>query len=188
MKEGWLFAWAVCLAGAIPAAAQTSATIDIDTSTTIPVNPKFSGFNTEASSPVEYWDYRFNAMALKLNAGWLRYPGGTGSDVFSWQSGLDETSWVTQFATTNAGTVLQNNQKLVAGKGGARFIDSANRANFLGARQIVCVNGFSDTPDSAGKLAAYAKANGIPVAVWELSNEPYLFPTFFRAAPITSPK
>ena len=28
-------------------------------------------------------------------------------------------------------------------------------------------------------VAAWAKTNGIPVAVWELSNEPYLSPTFF---------
>jgi len=155
------------------------ATIDIDTSITIPVNPNFSGFNTRDDSPVEYWDYRFNTMAVALNAGWLRYPGGTNSDVFDWQSGQAVSSWVAEFANTNQGPGLANNEEIIAGKGGARFIDAANRANFLGAGLIVCVNGFTDTPASAGAFAAWAKANGIRVAVWELSNEPYLFPTFF---------
>jgi uncharacterized protein (TIGR03437 family) len=161
------------------ASGQVSATVDIDTSVTIPVNPNFSGFNTRDDSPVEYWDYRFNTMALALNAAWLRFPGGTNSDVFNWQSGQAVTSWVAQFANTNQGPGLVNNEEIIAGKGGARFIDAANRANFLGAGLIVCVNGFTDTPASAGAFAAWAKANGIPVAVWELSNEPYLFPTFF---------
>ena len=32
-------------------------------------------------------------------------------------------------------------------------------------------------------MAAFAKANNIPVAVWELANEPYLYTGFFfRAA------
>ena len=170
---------ALLIAGVMPAPAQTSATIDIDTTTTIPVNPRFSGFNASAGPPVEYWDYRFNTMALPLNAAWLRFPGGTESDVFNWQTGQIPASWVAQFAKTNQGSELENNQALVAGKGGAPLIDASNRANFLGAGQIVCVNGFTDTPASAGAYAAYAKANGIPVAVWELSNEPYLFPTFF---------
>jgi hypothetical protein len=181
MRAGRLLVWALCIAGGIPAAAQTSATIDVDTTTTIPVNPKFSGFNAESSTPVEYWDYRFNAMAFQLNAGWLRYPAGTGGDAFNWQTGQDVSSWVAQFGGTSQESVLQNNQALVAGKGGARFLDSSNRANFLGARQIVCANGFTDTPGSIGEFAAYARANGIPVAVWELSNEAYLFPTFFAS-------
>ena len=165
--------------GTVSGQVSASATIDIDTSATIPVNPNFSGFNTRDDSPVEYWDYRFNTMALALNAAWLRYPGGTNSDVFDWQTGQAVSSWVAQFANTNQGPGLANNEEIIAGKGGARFIDAANRANFLGAGLIVCVNGFTDTPASAGAFAAWAKANGIPVAVWELSNEPYLFPTFF---------
>jgi len=44
---------------------------------------------------------------------------------------------------------------------------------------IVCVNAYTDTPASAGQMAAFAKANNIPVAVWELANEPYLYKGFF---------
>ncbi len=179
MKLRWQLSWIFLTALGMPASAQVSATIDIDTSNTVAVNPNFSGFNARDDSPVEYWDYRFNDLALALNAGWLRYPGGTNSDVFDWQTGQAVPAWVTKFANTNQGPGLVNNQQIVAGKGGARFIDAANRTNFLHAGLIVCVNGFTDTPASAGAFAAWAKANGIPVAVWELSNEPYLFSTFF---------
>jgi hypothetical protein len=45
----------------------------------------------------------------------------------------------------------------------------------LNARIIVCVNAFTDTPESASALARYALSNNINVAAWELANEPYLF-------------
>ena len=35
-------------------------------------------------------------------------------------------------------------------------------SNLFGATLIVCVNGFTDTPQSIGQLAAYVKANSIP--------------------------
>jgi hypothetical protein len=69
----------------------------------------------------------------------------------------------------------------VNGKGGGSFVDGANRANFLNSKLIVCVNAFTDTPQSAGQMAAFAKANQIPVAVWELANEPYFYTTFFQS-------
>ena len=50
---------------------------------------------------------------------------------------------------------------------------------FWGAKLIVCVNAFTDTPQSAGQMAAFAKANHIPVAVWELANEPYFYNDVF---------
>src|ERR1700676_3755280 len=59
---------------------------------------------------------------------------------------------------------------------------TANRANLLAAALIICANAFTDTPDSIGKLAAYVKANQIPVAAWELANEAYLYPGFFPTA------
>ena len=56
-------------------------------------------------------------------------------------------------------------------------MDAALRANFLGATLIVCVNAFI-APQSAGQMAAFAKTNRIPVAVWELANKPYFFKQF----------
>jgi len=60
-------------------------------------------------------------------------------------------------------------------------LTTASRGLF-GASLIVCANGFTDTPQSIGQLAAFVKANNISVAAWELSNEPYLYPKFFADA------
>lgn len=167
----------------VSSVAQTPATIDIDTTATTPLHPHFSGLNDEVSEPIEYFDYRFNTLALKLNPGWVRFPGGISGDAYNWQTGQEEPSWVTQFAGISVvGTLLPAMHQYLAGKGGARFIDAANRVNMLGATLIVCANAFTDTPESIGKLAAYAKANGIPVAAWELSNEPYFFSNFYKGA------
>jgi len=168
---------------AIRAAAQTTATIDIDTTRTTPVNPGFGGVNDEASDPIEYWDSRFNTLAARLNYGWVRFPGGITGDPYNWQTGEEVPSWVAQFAANKvAGVLLPEAQLWMAGKGGAKLIDAANRARGFGASLVICANGFTDTPASIGQMAAYAKANSIPVAVWELSNEAYNFPWFFANA------
>jgi uncharacterized protein (TIGR03437 family) len=165
----------------LPVFAQTTATIVIDTTTTTPVRPGFSGFNDEAAT-IEYWDYNFNAFANQLHPGWIRFPGGDSSEGFDWQTGQDPAAWVNQYdASTTAGTVLREQMNWLAGKGGAKFVDAANRAHLWGAQIVVCVNASTDTPQSAGQMAAYAKANGIPVAVWELANEPYNQTTFFSS-------
>jgi hypothetical protein len=58
------------------ALAQSTATIDIDTSRATPLNSHFSGFNDEVVFPAEYFDYRFNNLAAQLSPGWVRYPSG----------------------------------------------------------------------------------------------------------------
>jgi uncharacterized protein (TIGR03437 family) len=174
------FVLLVCMAW-IPLSGQTTATVDIDTTSTIPVAPGFSGVNVDLGFPVEFWDYRFNTLAAKVDYGWLRFPGGSSGDVYNWQTGEDVVAWFAQFVSDTAGP-QQTDIALVAGRGGAKLIDAANRANFLGASLIICANGFTDTAESIGKLATYVKANQIPVAAWELSNEAYLFPNFFSDA------
>jgi len=174
----WLL---LALAGIPGAVAQVSATIDIDTTHTTPLHASFSGFNDEVVFPAEFFDYRLNNVAAQLSPGWVRYPSGSFSSAFSWQTGLMVPSWAAQFQGTNIATLLTEAVPWVNGKGGGSFVDGANRADFLGAKLIVCVNGFTDTAQSAGQMAAFAKANHIPVAVWELSNEPYLYNGFFSS-------
>lgn len=169
------------LAGSMPGMCQTPATIDIETSSTISITPKFSGVSDDLGFPVEYWDYRFNTLAAQVGYGWVRFPGGNTSDIYNWQTGQQVADWLTPFGA-NAPAGAQASITSVAGKGGARLIDAANRANLFGATLIVVANGFSDTPQSIGQLAAYVKANNIQVAAWELSNEPYLYPEFFADA------
>jgi hypothetical protein len=161
--------------------AQVTATIDIDTTHTTPLNPNFSGFNDEVVFPAEFFDYRLNNLAAQLSPGWVRYPSGLFSNAFNWQTGLMVPSWAAQFQGTNIATLLAEAVPWVNGKGGGSFVDAANRANFLNAKLIVSVNAFTDTPQSAGQMAAFAKANHIPVAVWELANEPYFYTGFFQS-------
>jgi uncharacterized protein (TIGR03437 family) len=168
-------------AASLSAVAQVSATIDINTAQTTTLNANFGGFNDEVVYPVESYDYRFNNVAAQLSPGWVRYPSGSFSDAFSWQTGLMVPAWVAQFQGTNIASLLSEAVPWVNGKGGGQFVDAANRANFLGAKLIVCVNGFTDTAQSAGQMAAFAKANHVPVAVWELSNEPYFYSDFFKS-------
>ncbi|MGO9097866.1 MAG: hypothetical protein ACLQGV_21900 [Bryobacteraceae bacterium] len=166
---------------AVGALGQVSASIDIDTVHTTPLNADFSGFNDEVTFPVEYYDYRFNNLAAQLSPGWVRYPSGIFSDAFDWQTGMMVSSWVAQFEGTIVATLLTESVPWVNGKGGGSFVDAANRANFLGAKLIVDVNGYTDTPESAGQMAAFARANQIPVGAWELCNEPYFFNGFFSS-------
>jgi uncharacterized protein (TIGR03437 family) len=177
MPSIWL-PLALAAAGA-SAWAQATATVDIDTTHATPLNAGFSGFNDEVVFPAEFFDYRLNNLAAQLSPGWVRYPSGIFSDAFNWQTGLMNPSWAQQFVGTEIGALLAEGVPWVDGKGGGSFVDAANRANFLGAKLIVCVNAFTDTPYSAGQMAAFAKANRIPVAVWELTNEPYTTGTAF---------
>ena len=169
-------------AGSVNLLAQASATIDIDATRVTALNAGFSGFNDEVVFPAEFYDYRLGNLAAQLSPGWVRYPSGLFSQAFNWRSGMMEPAWVRQFSSTNISTLLNQSVGLVGGKGGGSFVDGANRANFLGAKLIVCINGYTDTPQSAGQMAAFARANQIPVAVWELSNEPYLYTGFFASA------
>ena len=163
------------------ALAQVTATIDIDTTHTTPLNANFSGFNDEIVFPAEFFDYRLNNLAAQLSPGWVRYPSGSFSDAFNWQTSLMVPSWAAEFQGTNIAGLLTDGVPWANGKGGGSFVDAANRANFLNAKLIVSVNAFTDTAQSAGQMAAFAKANHIPVAVWELANEPYFYTGFFQS-------
>ena len=59
-----IFPWllAACVAANWSALAQNTATVDIDTAQTTPLNPNFSGFNDEVVFPAEFFDYRLNEM------------------------------------------------------------------------------------------------------------------------------
>ena len=169
------------LAASFTAAAQVSATIDIDTTHTTPLSANFSGFNDEVVFPAEYYDYRLNNLAAQLSPGWVRYPSGLFSDAFDWQTGLMVASWAAEFPANDMDALLSRSGS-VGGRQRRRLVRGCRiRANFLGAKLIVCVNVYTDTPQSAGQMAAFAKANHIPVAVWELGNEPYLVPSFFSS-------
>ena len=161
-----------------------TAVVLVQTSSPTALNSGFAGYNLALMySGVEYRDHHLSEMAEDMSIGWLRYPGGTGSDTFDWTTGQMQEAWVHQFRSTDQYDKFYNALKVLAGKGGAKFYDEAALSNEVGSvGLIVCVNGFTDTAASAGSFAAYARAHGIKVLAWELSNEPYVFSEFFADA------
>jgi hypothetical protein len=160
------------------AVAQSSTNVVVAFTTTnpTPLNQGFAGFCTEMlTDAVEYSDTNFQAVTASLSPGWLRYPGGATEDAFAWTNGVTLTNWIYEFPASET-NLLWPTVKLAAGKGGAKFGDfAALCAAVGGARIVVTVNAFTDSPGSAGAFAAYALTNHIAVAAWELCNEPYVF-------------
>jgi len=158
----------------IRAQSNTNVVVAFTTTNATPLNPGFGGFCTELqASAVEYYDTNFQQMAAALSPGWLRYPGGSMGDAFAWTNGLTLTNWFTNFPAWET-NLLWPAAKLGNGKGGLKFSDFvALCQNVGGAKIVVTINGFTDSTNSAGAFAAYALSNHIPVAVWELCNEPY---------------
>ena len=160
-----------------PSATANSPTVSVNFVTTAatPLNPGFNGFNHNLLNAVEYYDVNFQHILTTLSPGWLRFPGGTDSEAFNWASGEIVSAWIVQLALKQyTHDINAAAQQTVAGKGGASFSDFANlAANVGGAKIIVSVNAYTDTPQSAQAFAQYALTNHIPVAVWELDNEPY---------------
>jgi hypothetical protein len=157
--------------------ATNSPTVSVNfvTTNSTPLNPGFSGFSHSLNDAVEYYDTNFQHILTTLSPGWLLFPAGTESEAFDWVSGEIIPAWVDALAAKpythdlNAAAL-----PLVAGRGGSSFSDfAALAANAGGAKIIVRVNAYTDTPQSAQAFAQYALTNHIPVAVWELANEPY---------------
>lgn len=165
------------------AGAQTNVSISFTTTNATPLNPGFAGFCTEMETDaVEYFDPNFQQITSTLSPGWLRYPGGSTDDAFDWTNGLTITNWTLDFPAWEQ-NILSSTLILLPGKGGLQFTNFASMcANVGGAKIVVCVNGFTDSADSAGAFAAFALSNHISVAAWELCNEPYTLPGFFPNA------
>jgi len=148
--------------------------VSFTTTNSTPLNTGFAGFCTELqASAVEYCDTNFQQVTAGLSPGWLRYPGGSMDDAFAWTNGLTLTNWFTNFPSWET-NLLWPAAKLGNGKGGLKFCDFAALCrNVGGAKIVVTINGFTDSSNSAGAFAAFALSNHIPVAAWELCNEPY---------------
>jgi hypothetical protein len=145
------------------------------------VHPGFAGYNLALmAAGIEYTDANLTVAAAKLRPGWVRYPAGAKSDAFDWQTGRMRQEWVDRFIVPNDSIATQLGLypflmaalPILNGKGGESLDDAAAFARRIGVKGlIVCVNAFTDTPESAGLFAAYAKRHGINVLVWQLANE-----------------
>jgi hypothetical protein len=165
----------------LPANAQTSSnlvSVEFDTNTSTPLSIGFAGYTTELlGTGVEYGDTNMQYFASMLSPGWLLFPAGSTGDAFDWATGQTDTNWVNEFTAkgdSTIATLTQDTVKSLVGKGGVWLTNFASLAgNLGGAKIMVCVNGFTDSSTSIGAEAAFALSNHIPVAVWELCNEPY---------------
>src|SRR5271166_3121336 len=78
--------------------------------------PTSAASTDEVVFPAEFFDYRLENLAAQLTPGWVRYPSGSFSDAFNWQTGLMVPSWAAQFAGTNIATLLTEAVPWVNGK------------------------------------------------------------------------
>jgi hypothetical protein len=166
------------------------ASVSLTTTSTTPLAQGFSGFNDAYPlDGVEYWDPKWIAAVTPLKPGWLRFPGGTVSTGFDWETAHMNPAWLSVLQP-NMPSDLYNSlvlaEDLAQAKGGACFSgggcvsDYATFIKTLGANGIVSFNGFSDTnPNSAGEMVAAAQAAGIDIVEWEIANEPFVFPKIF---------
>lgn len=155
--------------------------VSFTTNNVTPLNLGFAGFAEEMlDSGLEYDNTNFQQLVSTLTPGWIRYPSGISDDAFDWRTGLTCSNWVNVIYTngeTSSGNSCSYTIQTLLGKGGAQFTNFVGMCrNVGGAKIIVVLNCFTDTnPASAGDFAGFALSNHIPVAVWELCNEPYNF-------------
>ncbi|MEO8659820.1 MAG: hypothetical protein ABI693_15220, partial [Bryobacteraceae bacterium] len=166
-------------------------TINVDTTTTTAFSAGFSGFNMpQLLNGVEFFDPKFIAAIQPMKPGFLRFPSGTASIAFDWQTGFTNTTWLSNLTTGTpppvdplTAYILRRGQKLTQAKGGVFLSDFATLAKALGTSAVICFNGFTDNnPGSAFTMATTARSLGLNVREWELANEPYYFRSIFSTA------
>jgi hypothetical protein len=153
--------------------------LSFSSTNTTPLNLGFAGFACEMlDTGLEYNNTNFQQVASSLSPGWIRYPSGISDDAFDWSTGLTDTNFldvIGSYGNTSASNSCYYTLQPLLGKNGAQFTNFAAMTANVGARNIVVLNCFTDTTNSAGEFAAFALSNHIPVAAWELCNEPYNF-------------
>jgi hypothetical protein len=181
-NTAWLIVAAgLWLAPSIEAQTNTNLVVVAFSSTNMtPLNQGFAGFACEMlDTGLEYDNTNFQQLAASLSPGWIRYPSGISDDAFDWSTGLTETNLINilgLYDDTTASNSCTYTYLPLLGKNGAQFTNFASMAaNVGGARIIVVLNCFTDDTNSAGAFAAFALSHHIPVAAWELCNEPYNF-------------
>jgi hypothetical protein len=164
------------------------AVTNINMTSTMPLAPGFSGFNDSyVNNAVEYWDPKYIPFVQALKPGWDRFPGGTTSMAFEWETGHVNVQWIDEIENDVNPTALagmERAQELTQGKGGVYFSDFATFIQTVSASAgIVDFNGFTDTDvNSAENMVVAAQTAGLPITEWELCNEPYFFPDIFPTA------
>jgi len=169
--------------------------ISVTTTSTTPLAQGLSGFYDEyLLHGIEYWDPKWLAMVEPLKPGWIRFPSGTPSMAYDWETAHVNGIWLKELQPYMPSTIfglnivgyIQLAQELTQAKGGACFAggscvsDYATFLKTLGANGIATFNGYTDVnSNSSGEMVAAAQTAGINIIDWEIDNEPYVFPEIF---------
>jgi hypothetical protein len=143
----------------------------VDTQTTSPVSPSFSGFAVNLlNDGLQHWDTRLVGMTREFTPGHLRF---NSSSVYHWQTGWISEDFMAEFAS-NADKYekYESYRDTIRGFGYLKLADIARLAQQTGARLMIIVNARTDSADSAGDLARLVIERGYDVVVWELDSEP----------------
>jgi hypothetical protein len=162
------------------------AVANINMTTTNPLPVGFSGYQDEYDlNAVEYWDPKYIPFVQALKPGWMRFPGGTPTMAFDWQSGHMNQTWINTLSADGVSSTalagMSRGLQLLQAKGGAFLSDFATFVPTVGSPGgIVDFNGFTDTnANSAQLMVQAAQTAGLNVLEWELCNEPYFYSGVF---------
>lgn len=181
-RSGFISLLLICLVAlsqnfivTVPAqAANATATIDIDTSNVTTYNPDFRGMNNEPErTGINMNDPDFvNAAKDYGRIGFVRWPGGTPTNSFSWKLGLTDTEFTGQAQKEDRRYYNQLYAKRYQiAKGYERISDYVDFLQQTGAKAVIMVNVLQYNPEQARDLAKYLYENHVPVLYFELGNE-----------------
>jgi hypothetical protein len=155
-------------------AANSTATIQIDTSVVTTYNPDFRGLNNEPErTAIKMNDPDFISSAIDYGRiGFVRWPGGTPTNSFSWKLGLTDTEFTGQAQKEDRRYYNQLYAKRYQiAKGDERISDYVDFLQQTGAKAVIMVNVLQYNPEQARDLAKYLYENHVPVVYFELGNE-----------------
>jgi hypothetical protein len=161
-------------------AVNQTATININTSNENEMNEGLSGYNEiTMSHGMQYNDDDYKSAAAYFKPGFIRFPAGTADNTFNWRTGTNEREWIAQFYNrTKSGNKYDafiKHNRISTSKGGTKLSDFKTLLDYTGARAIIVINAYTDSPESAADLVEFSIDNHIQVAYYQLTNEPYFF-------------
>ncbi|QNK58324.1 fibronectin type III domain-containing protein [Paenibacillus sp. PAMC21692] len=173
----FVYAMAFLMSGTTPRTAHAdpvSAVIDIDTSVVTTYNPDFRGFNNEPErTAIVMNDPDFIDAAHEYGRiGFVRWPGGTPTNSFSWKLGMTDSEYTGQAQKEPRRYYNQlYSKRYQIAKGGERISDYVEFLQRTGAKAVIMINVLQQNPEQARDLAKYLYDNHVPVVYFELGNE-----------------
>jgi hypothetical protein len=179
-----LVAWtAAPLQAQTPPAAPTQESVaDFDLPAK-PLNPYFLGVNTAFfNRPYDYTNPEVIRLTKDLNLQTIRFPSGSPSNWFNWQTGTFFTDDILLQRGIPAEEVAHNGSTTVSRPMMEKYHpsfkigDMVNFCTQTGTLPSWVANLYSGTVQEAADWVAFNKKNGYPNNFWELGNEFYLPP------------